>query len=653
VFRTVLIANRGEIACRIARTCRRMGIRGVAVFSDADQGALHTRTADAAIRIGPAEAARSYLNVEAIIAAARAAGADAVHPGYGFLSERAILPRRLTQAGIGWIGPHADAIESMGSKRAAKALARAAGVACVPGYDGAEQSDSRLADEAARIGFPLLIKASAGGGGRGMRRVDAPAELPAALSAARAEAQAAFGNAELLLEKLVLRPRHLEVQLAGDRHGNLVHLFERECSVQRNYQKVLEEAPAPNLPATVRAKLHESALRLGRAIGYDSLGTAEFILEDGTEDPWFLEMNVRLQVEHPVTEAITGLDLVEWQIRAAAGERLPVTQAEITQTGHAIEARLCAEDPAQAYRPGTGTILRFDPPQAAGLRADTGVEAGSEVTPHYDSLLAKLIAHGADRAKARDRLAGALDGLVALGVPTNQAFLADIVDQPAFRSGHLTTRFLEEAFPAGWHDQPSDAAELAAVAAWLAQAAEAATGPGPWATLGAFRLLAPSGRPARTDLSIDGIRELSVTGNPARFTADGQTVTAECRRGQVAIDLATGPQSFAWAAAPDTIWVQSGPRAQAIRITPAGGGATGTASAAGPRILAPMPGLITAIEVAEGQTVEAGQACVVMEAMKVVLRLPAPLAGRISRILCGPGEPVANGAILVEITPPG
>jgi acetyl/propionyl-CoA carboxylase alpha subunit len=621
------------------------------VFSDADRDALHTRVADAAMRIGPPEAAASYLNVEAIVAAARAAGADAVHPGYGFLSERAILPRSLAQAGIGWIGPHADAIERMGSKRAAKAIARAAGVPCVPGYDGAEQSDDRLAHEAAGIGFPLLIKAVAGGGGRGMRRVDRPADLLAALSAARAEAQSAFGSAELLLERLVLRPRHLEVQLAGDRHGNLVHLFERECSIQRNYQKVLEEAPAPNLPATVRARLHEAALRLGRAIGYDSLGTAEFILEDGTEEPWFLEMNVRLQVEHPVTEAITGLDLVEWQIRAAAGEPLPLTQAEITQTGHAIEARLCAEDPAQGYRPGTGTTLRFDPPQAAGLRTDTGIAAGSAVTPHYDSLLAKLIAHAPDRPTARDRLAGALDGLVALGVPTNQAYLADIVDQPAFRSGHLTTRFLEEAFPAGWHDQVSDAAELAAVAIWLAQAAEAATGPGPWATLGAFRLLGPAGRPARTDLAIGGTRELSVSGDPARFIADGQTVTAEFRRGQISIDLASGPQSFAWAAATDTIWVQSGPRARTIRITPAGGGAAGTAASAGPHILAPMPGLITAIDVSEGEVVEAGQACVVMEAMKVVLRLPAPIAGRISRILCGPGEPVANGAVLVEIAP--
>jgi acetyl-CoA carboxylase biotin carboxylase subunit len=442
VFRTVLIANRGEIACRIARTCRRMGIRGVAVFSDADQGALHTRTADAAIRIGPAEAARSYLNVEAIIAAARAAGADAVHPGYGFLSERAILPRRLTQAGIGWIGPHADAIESMGSKRAAKALARAAGVACVPGYDGAEQSDSRLADEAARIGFPLLIKASAGGGGRGMRRVDAPAELPAALSAARAEAQAAFGNAELLLEKLVLRPRHLEVQLAGDRHGNLVHLFERECSVQRNYQKVLEEAPAPNLPATVRAKLHESALRLGRAIGYDSLGTAEFILEDGTEDPWFLEMNVRLQVEHPVTEAITGIDLVNEQIRVAAGAGLSVRQEDVKFNGCAIECRINAEDPA-TFTPSPGKITYFHPPGGLGVRVDSGVYQGYVIPPYYDSLIGKLIVHGRNRAETLMRLRRCLDEFVVDGISTTIPLFRNLVNNQDIANGDYNIHWLE------------------------------------------------------------------------------------------------------------------------------------------------------------------------------------------------------------------
>ncbi len=407
----VLVANRGEIACRVIATCRRMGLGSVAVYSDADADALHARLADDAVRIGPAEAARSYLDAEAVIAAALSSGADAVHPGYGFLSERAVLPRLCEAHGLTWIGPSAACIERMGSKVEAKRIARDAGIACVPGYDGDDQSDARLAREAASIGYPVLVKASAGGGGRGMRRVDTADGLADALASARAEAQAAFGSPVLLLEKLVGRPRHLEVQLAGDRHGNLVHLFERECSIQRSYQKVIEEAPAPNLAEHVRQRLFDAAVRLGRAIGYDSLGTAEFILEDGGDTPWFLEMNTRLQVEHPVTEQVTGLDLVEWQIRIARGERLPLRQPEIVLHGVAIEARLNAEDPAHGYRPGTGTLLRFDAAPAEGIRIETGVEAGSVVTPHYDSLLAKVIATAPDRAEAAQRLLAALGRL--------------------------------------------------------------------------------------------------------------------------------------------------------------------------------------------------------------------------------------------------
>jgi acetyl/propionyl-CoA carboxylase alpha subunit len=651
MFRSLLIANRGEISCRITRTCQRLGIRSIAVFSDVDRDALHVRTADTAAPIS------SYLDVEAIVAAACAAGAEAVHPGYGFLSERATLPRRLAEAGIAWVGPHADAIERMGSKREAKALAREAGVACVPGYDGAEQSDARLAQEAARIGFPVLIKASAGGGGRGMRRVDAPAELNAALAAARAEAQAAFGNDELLLEKLVLRPRHLEVQLAGDRHGNLVHLFERECSIQRNYQKVIEEAPAPHLPDTTRARLHEAALRLGRAIGYDSLGTAEFIMEDGTEEPWFLEMNVRLQVEHPVTESVTGIDLVEWQIRAAAGEPLPLTQSHIRRHGHAIEARLCAEDPAQSYRPCTGTILRFDPPAQAGLRIDTGIAAGSSVTPHYDSLLAKIIAHAADRAAAADHLSRALDSLVVLGVATNQAFLADIAAQPAFRAGRLTTRFLPEVFPDGWRGPDGEtstagAAEAAAIAVWLAQAAARAEGPGPWRTLGAFRL--HTGHTAGTHLAIEGphgARDIAVVGDAHHFQVEGRNITADLRPRSVRVQVDAVAHTCAWASEGANIWIQCEATSFEFNISAASGTAPGAAASGGPRVLAPMPGLVSSVDVAAGDHVEPGQACVVMEAMKVVLRLPAPVAGRIARVLCGPGDAVAGGAVLVEITP--
>ena len=659
-MRTILVANRGEIACRVIRTCRRMGLRSVAVYSDADAGALHTRLADAAVRIGPAEAARSYLDADAILAAARTSGADAIHPGYGFLSESVTLPQLCAEHGLTWIGPSATCIERMGSKIEAKRIARAAGVACVPGYGGDDQSDARFATEAAAIGYPVLVKASAGGGGRGMRRVNDAHDLTAALAAARAEAQAAFGSPVLLIEKLIQRPRHLEVQLAGDRHGNLVHLFERECSVQRNYQKVLEEAPAPRLPGTVRAALHGAALRLGRAIGYDSLGTAEFILEDGGEQPWFLEMNTRLQVEHPVTEQVTGLDLVEWQIRIARAEALPLQQDQIALRGAAIEARLNAEDPAEGYRPGTGTLLRFDPPGGDGVRVDTGVRVGTVVTPHYDSLLAKIIASAADRDEAIARLGTALERLVVLGVTTNQAFLRDIVGQPRFHAGELTTRFLDEAFPDGWR-AATDRAALArdaAVAVWMSE--QPAIGPGPWATLGGFRLTTPAGRPARLFLVVeDGTasHRIEVSGTPARFEVKsaGETrhVTARRDRDSATADAGGVSHSFAAAVQDGRILLSAGGQAFDVRVMPEveeASAASGAASG-GPFVTAAMPGLISGVEVEVGQRVAQGQIVVVMEAMKVVLRLPAPVAGKVVRVMCGPGETVKGGAVLVEIEP--
>jgi acetyl/propionyl-CoA carboxylase alpha subunit len=654
----ILIANRGEIACRIIATCRRMGLESVAVYSDADEGALHTRLADDAVRIGPAEAARSYLDAEAVIAAALASGADAIHPGYGFLSERAVLPRLCEAHGLAWIGPSAACIERMGSKIEAKRIARDAGIACVPGYDGDDQSDERLASEAASIGYPVLVKASAGGGGRGMRRVDAASGLADALASARAEAQAAFGSPVLLLEKLIRRPRHLEVQLAGDRHGNLVHLFERECSIQRSYQKIIEEAPAPNLAEPVRQRLFGAAVRLGRAIGYDSLGTAEFILEDGDDRPWFLEMNTRLQVEHPVTEQVTGLDLVEWQIRIARGERLPLLQSEITLHGAAIEARLNAEDPAHGYRPGTGTLLRFDAPRTDGIRIETGVEAGSVVTPHYDSMLAKVIATAPDRAEAAQHLAAALGRLVVLGVPCNQAFLRDIVAHPAFRAGRLTTRFLDEVFSGGWRP-PVAAPKLvrdAAVAAWLASVEHSA--PGPWATLGGFRVMEQAGRPARLFLEIqDGAetQAVTVTGSAARFAVDGgDPAEATVRDGVVILQSHARTARFATARQGATILLSAYGQTHACRVAPVVEAATGPrAAAGGPRLTAPMPGLIVAVAVAAGDRVEAGQVAVTMEAMKVVMRLLAPVAGRVLRVACAAAETVKGGDLLIEIEPDG
>ncbi|MGI4952152.1 MAG: biotin carboxylase N-terminal domain-containing protein [Janthinobacterium lividum] len=654
----ILIANRGEIACRIIATCRRMGLATVAVYSDADAGALHTRLADDAVRIGPAEAARSYLDADAIIAAALSSGADAIHPGYGFLSERVVLPRLCEANGLIWIGPSARCIDAMGSKIEAKRIARDAGIACVPGYDGDNQSDERLAREADTIGYPLLVKASAGGGGRGMRRVESASGLAAALASARSEAQSAFGSPTLLLEKLILRPRHLEVQLAGDRHGNLVHLFERECSIQRSYQKVVEEAPAPNLDEPIRQKLFDAATRLGAAIGYDSLGTAEFILEEGDDQPWFLEMNTRLQVEHPVTEQVLGLDLVEWQIRIARGETLPLPQSAITLRGAAIEVRLNAEDPAHGYRPGTGPLARFAAPGGEGVRVETGVESGSVVTPYYDSMLAKLIATGQDRAEATARLTVALERLVVLGVPCNQAFLLDILRTPAFKAGRLTTRFLDEAFLEGWQPAPADGTVIrdAAIAAWLA--ANPRTAPGPWATLGGFRLLEPAGRPARIVVEVTDGEEtetVEITGSADRFAvADSPEVSASLRDGVVTLRTPGRSARVAVAMAEGEILLAHAGQVHRRRILPAVEAASlPREEKGGPRLIAPMPGLVVSVEVAEGAQVEAGQTVVVMEAMKVIMRLPAPIAGRIARIACAAGETVKGGDLLLEIEPEG
>lgn len=644
MFPSVLIANRGEIACRIVRTCRRLGIRSIAVFSEADRDAPHVRAADDAVLIGAAEAARSYLNVGAIVDAARMTGAAAVHPGYGFLSERAALPLALEAAGIAWVGPSVAAIEAMGSKRAAKALARTVDVPCVPGYDGGDQSDERLASEATRIGFPLLIKASAGGGGRGMRRIDAADQLAEGIAAARAEATAAFGNGELLIERLITRPRHIEVQIAGDRHGNVVHLGDRECSIQRSYQKLIEEAPAPRLTAAQRATLHAAAVSLARAIGYDSLGTVEFVLDEDSGAPFFLEMNTRLQVEHTVTEAITGLDLVEWQLRIAAQETLPCTQEQIRFRGHAIEARLNAEDPAEDYRPATGTVLRFDPP--GDLRVDAGIAAGSVVGPWYDSLLAKLVAHGDDREQARMRLVAGLGALTVAGVATNQTFLRDILITQAFVDGRLTTRFLAEAFPEGWRRPVSDDTGLAALAVWLAGHA---TPPGPWGTLGAWRIA----RPARIYAAIDD-DEIIVVGDAAAFEVDGRQIRAAMNGKTVLLDIANAPQRrFAWAREGATIWVMRDGSAWSHVVRPAGEAAPGRAvgTRGGRHITAPMPGLITGVEVVAGVRVAAGSVCVTMEAMKVVLRLPAPADGVVAGVHVAAGDTVAGGTVLVELTP--
>ncbi|HEU5315108.1 MAG TPA: acetyl-CoA carboxylase biotin carboxylase subunit [Chloroflexota bacterium] len=443
LFTKVLIANRGEIAVRVAQTCAELGIRTVAIYSDADKDALHVRRCDEAVHIGPPAAPESYLNIDRIVRSARDTGADAVHPGYGFLSEDARFADACRDAGVSFVGPSPEAMRRLGSKRGAKRLARAAGVPVVPGYDGDDTSPERLTREAEGIGFPLLIKASAGGGGKGMRAVSSPADFSDALESARREAMAAFGDDVVLLEKLIERPRHVEIQILADAHGNVTHLGERDCTVQRRHQKVIEESPSPALDAARREEMGHAAVALVRAAGYVNAGTVEFVVApDGAY--YFLEVNTRLQVEHPVTELVTGLDLVAEQLRIAAGEPLSVRQQDVRLRGHAIECRVYAEDAAQGYLPSTGTLTRFAPPLGAGIRNDAGVRAGSEVTPYYDAMLAKLIVHAPTRDAAIGRALFALRRYAVGGVTTNLPLLTAIVDSPEFRSGDVSTRFLDE-----------------------------------------------------------------------------------------------------------------------------------------------------------------------------------------------------------------
>jgi 3-methylcrotonyl-CoA carboxylase alpha subunit len=491
-FRKVLVANRGEIAVRVARTCRVMGIATVAVYSEADADALHVRAMDEAVAIGPAEAARSYLDVERLVAAARGAGADAVHPGYGFLSQNGDFAEAVARAGLTFIGPPAEVHRRMGDKQAARQLMARAGVPVVPGYDGDDQADEALRAQAERIGWPVLIKPARGGGGKGMRAVRAAAEFLPELAASRREARAAFGDDRVVLERFVDRPRHVEVQVLGDGAGTLLHLFERECSIQRRHQKVVEETPSPALDVSSRARLCAAGVQAARAAGDVNAGTVEFLLApDGSF--YFLEMNTRLQVEHPVTEAVTGLDLVRLQIEIAGGRALPFSQEEVRPRGHALECRLYAEDPARDDLPSPGRILHLSAPEGPGIRFDSGVEAGSEVTIHYDPLLAKLVTWGADREESIARMAAALAQTAVLGVATNQGRLRAVVAHPAFRAGAMHTGFLDEHLAEMPLAVCPPAEAVAAAMTALYRRPAAAPGgprraPDPWTALGAWRL---------------------------------------------------------------------------------------------------------------------------------------------------------------------
>ncbi len=666
MFTKLLIANRGEIACRIARTARRMGVRTVAVYSDADAGALHVHAADEAVHIGSSPATASYLDIERIMHAAHASGAQALHPGYGFLSENADLAEACARNGIVFVGPDPAAIRIMGSKSEAKALLAAHEVPLVPGYYGADQDASALAAHAEAIGYPLLVKASAGGGGRGMRVVRDRRDFAPALASAQREAQSAFGDARVLLEKYVESPRHIEVQIFGDRHGGCVHLFERDCSVQRRHQKVIEEAPAPGLSAAQREQLYRAALAVGRAVAYVGAGTVEFVLDPGGA-LYFIEMNTRLQVEHPVTELVTDLDLVEWQLRVAAGERLPASQADIRLRGHAVEARLYAEDPAQDFRPSTGTIGRLRlPPADAGLRIDSGVDTGSTVSPFYDAMIAKLIAWAPDRAGALERLAGALTETTLAGLSTNLDYLQRIVTHPRMRAGGVTTHFIDDEKERLVCPPPAPTgAVLALATAWELRALERAATrararsadvTSPWHSPSGFRLNGTHAMAYRY-ASHHGTHEVQVEFDPAgpRVLADGEAfgvdlaaagdpddyaVTAGERRLRGTV-LALGDALHVRHAGADWRFQPSDP----LHTEQEDDGAAGS-------LTAPMPGVVAAVLVAVGDSVTRGTALVVLEAMKIEHTIVAPCDGVVREIRFVAGEQVtAEGVELVLIEP--
>jgi len=650
MFNSVLIANRGEIAVRIARTAKRLGLRVIAVYSEADADALHVRVADEAHMIGPPAARESYLSIEKLITVARFTQAQCIHPGYGFLSENAQFAEACAAAGIVFVGPPPSAIRAMGLKDQAKALMEKAGVPVVPGYHGERQDAKFLKEKAYEIGYPVLIKAVAGGGGKGMRRVDKHAEFDAALESAAREAQSAFGDPRVLIEKYVTAPRHVEMQVFADRHGNVIHLNERDCSLQRRHQKVIEEAPAPGMTAEMRAAMGRAATEAARAVGYEGAGTVEFIA-DGAQGLrpngfWFMEMNTRLQVEHPVTEAITGLDLVELQFRVAAGEALPLGQDDVRIDGHAAEARLYAEDPERNFLPSTGKLTALEFPGGEGVRIDTGVEAGSVVSPYYDPMIAKVIAHGHDRNEALERLATALGNTVVVGPHANAAFLKALVSHPEFRAGRFDTGFIDRNLGQLTRVDPAveNAAIAAAVETLLRPPAQESEGwrdswcdpwGDPWAANDGFAL-----GPARQfdlDITVDGHpRKATVQwGEGARVTMDGVAAGNGVRfvpAGAGVVAIADGVQRSIALKSYDSIDVDHLDGDGVIK--------------------APMHGKVLAILVEQGASVQKGERVAVVEAMKMEHALTAPIDGTVGEIVAAIGAQIAEGATILSIAAP-
>jgi len=649
MFRSVLIANRGEIACRIARTAKRLGLRTIAVYSAADAHALHVRSCDEAYCIGPAPARDSYLSIERIVEVAKKAAAECVHPGYGFLSENADFVDACNQAGIAFVGPPAAAMRAMGVKDRAKTLMEKAGVPVVPGYHGERQDAKFLKEKAYEIGYPVLIKPAAGGGGRGLRRVDKHAEFEAALEGAIREAESAFGSSRVLLEKYVAAPRHIEIQVFADGHGHVIHLGERDCSLQRRHQKVIEEAPAPGMTPELRARMGAAAVEAARAVGYVGAGTVEFIA-DGTKGLradafWFIEMNTRLQVEHPVTEAVTALDLVEWQFRVASSEKLPLEQSQVRFDGHAVEARVYAEDPENGFLPSTGRIVAMELP--ADIRVDSGFATGGEVTPYYDAMIAKLIAHAPTREAALDRLVAALDRTLIAGPRSNVAFLAALTRASEFRQGKVDTGFIDRnlaALGAVPHKADSAAAALGVVQL-LGRKAESEFGE------------APADEPAEAGspwAASDGFQLGGTRSHAVPVTIDGEsavaTATYDANGMRVAIAGAAPATDARVFEADDEAYVLRHGRQTRVRIKDFAT-ATAPADAGGGVIKAPMHGRVLAVDVAVGDRVAAGQRLAVIEAMKMEHTLRAPFAGTVTEVPVGAGQQVVEGEEIMVIEP--
>ena len=670
MFKKILIANRGEIAVRIIATCREMGIRTVAVYSEADRGARHVEEADEAYFIGPSPAAQSYLRIDAIIDTARQSGAQAIHPGYGFLSENAAFVEACNAAGIVFIGPPAAAMRLMGSKIAARQLAQSVGASIVPGYDGEQQDDEVLFAEAKRIGFPLLIKASAGGGGKGMREVHDARDFPEQLAGARREAQSAFGDGTVFLERLIPRPRHVEIQVLGDAHGNLIHLGERECSIQRRHQKIVEESPSVALTPALRAAMGETAVRIAKAAGYVNAGTLEFML-DADQRFYFLEMNTRLQVEHPVTELVTGLDLVRQQIRIAAGEPPGLVQEQIRPRGHAIEVRLYAEDPERDFLPSTGAIATFIPPVGPGVRVDSGIASGDEITQYYDPMIAKLIVYGEDRPAAIARLQVALEETVALGVKTNASLLLAIARHPAFREGRTHTHFLDEngllAAESQHSQQPDPHALYAAALYDMSGVTGQATAPGdaarpanPWHALGPWRMAGEErsvsyqyrGLTYRVTLSaLPGeagswtvrVGDEAATRLGCTFGRNGLVILREEHRQVRAYVLRASGQTQV-ALRGQTYRLE---RRQPLDVDVTAHG--GNVAHSQRTLTAPMAGTIVRVQVRDGQSVQHRQVLVILSAMKMEHTIVAPYEGTVRHVYYREGDVVQGGAVVVEM----